>query len=390
MASPDLEALTVNGALKLLGVSRDVSLVELKRAYHRAAFKWHPDKGGSDDDFCLVQRALKLLQEEGSCLKAKDSSKQKEGAQAIKRQCPDVAGSAKRAAKQLRIDKNPVIIAGMNSPFASFVNKVRLGSLQEVIAQAKGQKFRKPPGPSLLPDLFASLKRPEDEGATDILKKWREEAFAAARGMPYQAPIPEIPSVVSRSRNTRSRPRTASRVRSSAAPKSSGAVPKSSSAVFKSSNAAPKGSAAKAPTSGSFSSALEQHVKRESERAAYIAENNRNSVDHCPMLARHLRNEAAACKAAARSVPARDIEAVAARIREAPHADRRSLLEALSQATRVALEQHLVQKRAAAAMAAAASAAGSSCSTSTGMGGMDPSRCSGAGSSGHSGNFSST
>lgn len=42
---------------EILGVSRDADLDELKRAYKKGAFKYHPDKGGNPEKVRVVYPA---------------------------------------------------------------------------------------------------------------------------------------------------------------------------------------------------------------------------------------------------------------------------------------------------------------------------------------------
>jgi curved DNA-binding protein CbpA len=45
----------------ILGISRDATSAEIKRAYHQAAKRTHPDAGGSDEDFRNVELAYRVL-----------------------------------------------------------------------------------------------------------------------------------------------------------------------------------------------------------------------------------------------------------------------------------------------------------------------------------------
>ena len=45
----------------ILGVSKDASVEEIKKAYHKLAHKHHPDKGGSDQKFKEVSEAYQIL-----------------------------------------------------------------------------------------------------------------------------------------------------------------------------------------------------------------------------------------------------------------------------------------------------------------------------------------
>lgn len=51
---------------KILGVSRDASDDDIKRAYHRMAQKYHPDSGGDAWAFVQVQEAYDTLKSRGS------------------------------------------------------------------------------------------------------------------------------------------------------------------------------------------------------------------------------------------------------------------------------------------------------------------------------------
>lgn len=44
-----------------LGIARDASRAEVKRAYRAAALRWHPDRGGSAEKMARVNRAWSIL-----------------------------------------------------------------------------------------------------------------------------------------------------------------------------------------------------------------------------------------------------------------------------------------------------------------------------------------
>jgi len=48
----------------LLGVTKDATPAEIKKAYHKQAMRLHPDKGGDPDDFKELQRAFEVLSDE--------------------------------------------------------------------------------------------------------------------------------------------------------------------------------------------------------------------------------------------------------------------------------------------------------------------------------------
>ena len=45
----------------ILGIARNASTVEIKKAYKKASMKHHPDRGGNSDDFIKVQQAYDTL-----------------------------------------------------------------------------------------------------------------------------------------------------------------------------------------------------------------------------------------------------------------------------------------------------------------------------------------
>ena len=71
----------VDEARKLLGLRETATLEEIKQAYRRMAFHWHPDRGGEDPEreekmkklnwaYKLLIRVLRLLQiqlQRGGC-----------------------------------------------------------------------------------------------------------------------------------------------------------------------------------------------------------------------------------------------------------------------------------------------------------------------------------
>lgn len=48
----------------MLGIRRDASDAEIRRAYHNALLRTHPDKGGQPEQFCEVQEAYDALKHE--------------------------------------------------------------------------------------------------------------------------------------------------------------------------------------------------------------------------------------------------------------------------------------------------------------------------------------
>ena len=46
---------------KILGVSQNASMEEIKKSYHSLAKKYHPDFGGSLDDMKLLNEAYEVL-----------------------------------------------------------------------------------------------------------------------------------------------------------------------------------------------------------------------------------------------------------------------------------------------------------------------------------------
>jgi tetratricopeptide (TPR) repeat protein len=51
---------------EVLGISRNATVAQIKKAYRKMALKHHPDKGGSDEDFLPVQQAYDTLSDESS------------------------------------------------------------------------------------------------------------------------------------------------------------------------------------------------------------------------------------------------------------------------------------------------------------------------------------
>ena len=46
---------------KRLGVEKSASMAEIKKAYHKAAMKHHPDRGGDKEKFQEYQEAYEVL-----------------------------------------------------------------------------------------------------------------------------------------------------------------------------------------------------------------------------------------------------------------------------------------------------------------------------------------
>lgn len=63
-------ALTIAQSLKILDLKSPFSLLELKAAYRSAALKTHPDCGGTEERFILVDKAYDLLK---SCASDKNT-----------------------------------------------------------------------------------------------------------------------------------------------------------------------------------------------------------------------------------------------------------------------------------------------------------------------------
>jgi DnaJ-class molecular chaperone len=61
LAQLALEDSTVSENLRILGLSQTPTARELKKAFLKAAFKAHPDQGGSHEEFIKVQKAYEEL-----------------------------------------------------------------------------------------------------------------------------------------------------------------------------------------------------------------------------------------------------------------------------------------------------------------------------------------
>ena len=46
---------------ELLGVSKSASQEEIKKAFHKLAHKYHPDKGGDEKKFKVINEAYQVL-----------------------------------------------------------------------------------------------------------------------------------------------------------------------------------------------------------------------------------------------------------------------------------------------------------------------------------------
>ena len=53
---------------QLLGVNRDASTEDIKKAYRSLAMKFHPDRGGDEEQFKKIQEAYSVLSDEQSRL----------------------------------------------------------------------------------------------------------------------------------------------------------------------------------------------------------------------------------------------------------------------------------------------------------------------------------
>ena len=49
---------------KILGVKKNATQTEIKKAYHKLALKYHPDKGGSKEEFQKISEAYEVLSDE--------------------------------------------------------------------------------------------------------------------------------------------------------------------------------------------------------------------------------------------------------------------------------------------------------------------------------------
>lgn len=52
-----------NKLYEILGVKKDATESEMKKAYYRLAKEKHPDKGGSEEDFKELQMAYEILKD---------------------------------------------------------------------------------------------------------------------------------------------------------------------------------------------------------------------------------------------------------------------------------------------------------------------------------------
>lgn len=53
--------MTIDEAAKVLGVDANAGKREVKKAFHKLAHEHHPDKGGDQDAFVLINRAYQML-----------------------------------------------------------------------------------------------------------------------------------------------------------------------------------------------------------------------------------------------------------------------------------------------------------------------------------------
>lgn len=58
----DISYMTTIRACKILGVSILCDMSDLKRAYKKGCLRFHPDKGGTHEEFIRVQKAYEILE----------------------------------------------------------------------------------------------------------------------------------------------------------------------------------------------------------------------------------------------------------------------------------------------------------------------------------------
>lgn len=360
----------------------------------------HPDKGGDPDDFRHVRRAWEVLASRGKVARgpaapAMRSTKRQRTKVGPRRKAPTPAPPTPARMPRVmklssvlqpnRAQDVPVTFKGFGRkrPSEDLFDTWRAELLSSVRTR---QLLMKPPAACEVKGMFDAQPSFTDAGSIRNAgaPMWEAEgvktaAASAARALRQHRSVSQSPWA---SRGSKRRG-ASTRAHKSQAPK----------------NTAAEGRAA----ARNLRKALDQHVRAERAAAAAARAGGGLPEARCPMLARHLHAERAAAAAAAAGAatgqgqacssqgpcgavaagaagaagagglaepaarpaadtgrPGADLAALAARIRAAPRAERRSLLEALPLATRRALEQHILAERAALA------AAGSGFSSSAG------------------------